>query len=302
MICWRLSVPAGSIRCLACNVGMAGTEAIRVGCVQMRSGIDRGRNIADAASLIREAAARGAVFVATPEMTSAVDRDAARLRRSLDHQGTDLEIDAFGALARELAITLLIGSVAHLRPDGKVANRSLLFAPDGSLAVVYDKLHMFDVALANGETWRESAVYEGGDRAVLAATPIGPTGLTICYDVRFPVLYRRLAQAGAIGFCVPAAFTRQTGEAHWSILLRARAIETGAFVLAPAQGGRHEDGRETYGHSMIIDPWGRVLGELDHDAPGVLVTDVDPAESAAARGRIPSLGVDLAPAIDIFRP
>ena len=175
------------------------------------------------------------------------------------------------------------------RADGGCANRSVLVGPDGMVRATYDKIHMFDVDLPSGESYRESAAYTPGDTAVVAPSVLGPLGMTVCYDVRFPALYQALARAGAVAIAVPAAFTRPTGEAHWETLLRARAIETGAHVLAPAQGGMHEDGRGTWGRSLVVDPWGEVIARLDHDDPGVLIADIDPARSAAARAAIPSL-------------
>jgi len=194
----------------------------------------------------------------------------------------------FSGLARELGLWLNIGSLALRGAGEKLVNRSLLFAPDGRIAARYDKIHLFDVDLPTGETLRESQAYEGGTAAVLAETGFAPVGLTICYDVRFPHLYRALAQAGAKLFTVPSAFTVPTGEAHWHVLLRARAIETGSFVLAAAQGGRHESGRETYGHSLIVSPWGEVLAEAGIE-PGVILAEIDPAAADHARARIPVL-------------
>jgi len=193
------------------------------------------------------------------------------------------------ALAAELQVWILIGSALVKRDDGKAANRAVLLSPSGETVATYDKLHMFDVDLPTGETARESAAYEPGDRAVTALAGEAKLGLTICYDMRFPPVYRALALAGAEIIAVPAAFTRPTGQAHWEILLRARAIETGSFVLAPAQGGFHEDGRGTWGHSIAIGPWGEILGQLDHDEPGVLVVDLDPAAVGKARSAIPAL-------------
>lgn len=261
-------------------------------CVQMRSGLDRARNTRDALALIAEAAGEGAKFIATPEMTNVVDRRGSRLLENLPGEDGLEEITAFAGAAREHGVWLLIGSMALADGRGKAANRSFLFAPDGTIAARYDKLHMFDVDLPNGESWKESKIYEPGAEAVLVNTPFARLGLTICYDVRFPGLYRGLAQAGADVLCAPAAFTRQTGEAHWETLLRARAIENGAFVIAPAQGGKHEDGRETYGHSMIIDPWGKILAHADHDAPGVVLAEIDPSKAREARQRIPNLGLE----------
>ena len=198
------------------------------------------------------------------------------------------EQQSFRELARELRITLHVGSLAILRADGKAANRAFVIDPEGEVAATYDKIHLFDVDLANGETWRESRTYAGGDTAVLVDLPDARLGVTICYDVRFPQLYRTLAEIGAEVLSAPACFTRQTGEAHWQVLQRARAIESGAYMISAAQGGLHEGGRETYGHSIIVDPWGRVLAEAG-DEPCLVMATIDPAEVAAARGRIPSL-------------
>ncbi|HRP79484.1 MAG TPA: carbon-nitrogen hydrolase family protein, partial [Aquamicrobium sp.] len=196
---------------------------------------------------------------------------------------------AAAKLAAELGIVVHLGSTAIARADGKIANRAFVFGPDGGLLATYDKIHMFDVDLDNGESWRESAAYTPGDAAVVVDLDFARLGLGICYDVRFPQLFRAQALAGAQILTMPAAFTRQTGEAHWHVLQRARAIENGAFVISAAQGGRHEDGRETYGHSLIVDPWGRVVAEADHDEPGVVIADIDLAEVAQARARIPNL-------------
>lgn len=264
----------------------------KAACVQMRSGLDRRRNIDDACALIGEAVAKGAHFVVTPEMTNAVDRDAARLTRALPEGEAIDEVRAFSELAGEHGLWLLIGSIAVKPGDGRLANRSLLFGPDGAIAARYDKIHMFDVDLDNGESWRESRVYRPGETAVVVETPLAKIGLSICYDVRFPHLYRALARAGAEVLCVPAAFTRQTGRAHWKTLLTARAIECGAFVVAAAQGGVHEDGRETFGHSLIISPWGDVLAEAKGDEPGVILADIDPLRVKKARAQIPSLGLE----------
>ncbi len=264
----------------------------RAACVQMRSGVNRAQNVAAATALIEEAAAKGAHFVMTPEMTNAVDRNAARLSSSLPAGEEIEEVKAFSAVAADQGIWLLIGSMAIRRDDGRLANRSFLFGPDGAIAARYDKIHMFDVDLDNGESWKESNVYERGAAAVVATTPLASFGLSICYDLRFPHLYRAMARAGADVLCVPAAFTRQTGRAHWKTLLTARAIECGAFVVAAAQGGVHEDGRETFGHSMIISPWGDILAEARGDEPGVTVADIDLARVRKARAQIPSLALE----------
>jgi predicted amidohydrolase len=260
----------------------------RAACIQLRSGEDVGENIRAASALIREAAAGGAKFIATPENTTLMAADGgAKLALSFD-EAHDPAIPLFAALARELDVHLLIGSLAILVGNGKTANRSYLFAPDGRVTARYSKIHLFDVTLSNGEAYAESDTVAGGDQAVVAPTPWGGLGLTICYDVRFPHLYRALASAGAFAFAVPAAFTVPTGEAHWQVLLRARAIENGAYVIAPAQGGTHANGRKTYGHSLIIGPWGEVLAEAGTD-PGVIFADINPEASAAARARLPNL-------------
>lgn len=271
---------------------MADRVPFLAACVQMRSGLDRAANAADACDLIAEAAGKGARFIATPEMTNVVDRKASRLFENLPEEDGLSEIGAFSDAAKTHGVWLLIGSVAVKLEERRAANRAFLFAPDGSIAARYDKLHMFDVDLPNGESWKESKVYRPGEEAVLAETPLAKIGLTICYDVRFPHLYRQLAQAGAEVLCVPAAFTRQTGEAHWKTLLTARAIETGSFVIAPAQGGTHEDGRETFGHSLIIGPWGDVLAEAPGDEPGVILAEIDPSAAWQARQRIPNLALE----------
>jgi predicted amidohydrolase len=262
--------------------------AFRAACVQLRSSDDVAENIRDTVRLVRDAAAQGASFIATPENTTLMAPDgAAKLARSYSEEH-DPALPVFSALAKELNIWLLIGSLAIKVSETKTANRSFLFTPDGSVAARYSKLHLFDVTLASGEFYRESDTVEGGGEAVLAQTPMGAIGLSVCYDVRFPNLYRRLAQKGAFLFTVPSAFTVPTGEAHWHVLLRARAIENGAFVIAPAQGGHHANGRKTYGHSLIVSPWGEILAEAATD-PGVILAEIDPAQSVQARTRIPSL-------------
>jgi len=263
--------------------------AFKVAAIQMRSGTDPERNVADMERMVREAAGQGARYIQTPEMTGAMVRDAEARKAAFTTQDKDSVAAAAGRLAGELGVFLHVGSTAIRRADGKLANRALLFAPDGSLRTSYDKIHMFDVDLDKGESWRESSAYEPGKEAVVTDIGEARLGFAICYDLRFPQLFRTEALAGADLLSVPAAFTRQTGEAHWHVLLRARAIENGAFVVAAAQGGVHEDGRETYGHSLIVDPWGRVLAEADHAEPGVIVAEIDAAQSAAARAKIPNL-------------
>jgi predicted amidohydrolase len=267
------------------------TEKFRAACVQLRSSEDIAANIQDASQLIRQAAKGGAQFIATPENTALMAADGgAKLAKSFD-EAQDPALPAFTALAKELGVWLLIGSLAIKVSDTKTANRSFLIGPDGAVKTRYNKIHLFDVDLDGGESYRESASVSGGDSAVLASTPWGGIGLSICYDVRFPRLYRNLAKAGAFAFTVPSAFTVPTGEAHWHVLLRARAIENGAFVIAPAQGGIHANGRKTYGHSLIIDPSGTVLAEAGTE-PGVIFTDIDPKLSVAVRAKLPSLKHD----------
>lgn len=274
------------------DCGASDRTVFKAACVQMRSGVDRHRNIADALALIAEAAERGAHFILTPEMTNAVDKNPERLTAGLPEGEEIEEIAAFANAATEHGVWLLIGSMAINRGGGRLANRGFLFGPDGEIAARYDKIHMFDVNLENGESWRESRVYQSGVEAVVVETPLASFGLSICYDVRFPHLYRALARAGAEVLCVPAAFTRQTGRAHWKTLLTARAIECGAFVVAAAQGGVHEDGRETFGHSLIISPWGDILTEAKGDEPGVILAEIDPSRVAKARRQIPNLALE----------
>jgi predicted amidohydrolase len=262
---------------------------VRVAALQMCSGTEPDRNARDMADLVREAASQGAVYVQTPEMTGALQRDRAALRASLRGEDQDVIVRTARELAAELGIHVHVGSTAIGLADGKIANRGLLFGPDGAKICHYDKIHMFDVDLDNGESWRESAAYTPGETAVVTNLPFAQLGFAICYDVRFPELFRQQAVAGAQIMTVPAAFTRQTGEAHWEILLRARAIENGMFLIAAAQGGVHEDGRETFGHSMIIDPWGRILAEAGPSGAAVILADLDISAVAAARGKIPNL-------------
>lgn len=262
---------------------------LRVAAVQLRSGIEPAANRAHALPFLREAAMAGARLIATPENSLRLDRDRQRMLAAVGPEEGDSELKAWGRIAQELGVWLLMGSGAIANGEGKVFNRSFFFNPDGKIVARYDKINLFDVTLGGSETYRESETVEGGANAVLVEGPQNAKiGLTICYDVRFAPLYAGLARAGAEIITVPAAFTVPTGQAHWEILLRARAIETGAFVIAPAQGGKHEDGRSTWGHSMIIDPWGKVLASLDHDEPGVIVADLDLDQVAAARAKIPA--------------
>src|SRR5437879_8349800 len=256
----------------------AGTSStFTVGLVQMRSGLDPAANLAAATKLIGEAKAGGADYVLTPEMTNIMEIRRERLFAAIVAEEADPSLAAFRELARKLAIHLHVGSLAIKLSGERAANRSFLIDRAGEIVARYDKIHMFDVDLANGESYRESRNYRPGELAVAADLPWGRLGLTICYDLRFPALYRALAEGGASFLAIPSAFTRQTGEAHWHVLVRARAIENGCYVFAAAQGGRHENGRETFGHSLVVDPWGRILAEGDTE-PGVLLADIDPAE------------------------
>jgi len=266
-------------------------EAVRVGLVQMCTGRSVEKNVQDASALVRDAAGQGATYIQTPEITTLMETDRERLFATIRPQAADPSIPRFADLARELGIWLHIGSMPILLAAGRIANRSLLFAPDGAIVASFDKIHMFDVELPGGESYRESKNYQPGNTGVVADLPWGGLGLTVCYDLRFPHLYRALAKAGADALAIPSAFTRKTGEAHWHVLLRARAIENGCFVLAAAQAGRHESGRETYGHSLIVNPWGEIVAEAGVDA-GVIVADIAMGEAAAARQRIPSLQHD----------
>jgi predicted amidohydrolase len=258
-------------------------------CIQLQSTTDVAENIATVERMVREAARGGAQYVQTPEMTNIVERNRAALGKAIQPERTDPAVRSFAALASELGIVLHVGSLAIKAEDGKIANRALVFGKDGRLIARYDKIHLFDVDLPNGESWRESAVYHPGDRAVVADLTWLKLGVSICYDIRFPHLYRAQAHAGAAALTAPAAFTRQTGEAHWHVLQRARAIENGAFVISAAQAGRHADGRETFGHSMIVAPWGEVLAEGGGEGPEVIMAEIDPARSLDARQRIPAL-------------
>lgn len=250
---------------------------------------------AHVAPLIREAAAGGARLILTPEATNFMIRDRDRRAAVLARQDDDQVVAGLRDLARELGVWLLIGSAivkSGVDDDARAANRSLLIDDRGAVVAAYDKLHVFDVDLPTGERWRESEAVRPGDDAVVADTPWGGLGLTVCYDIRFPQLFRALAKGGTAMIAVPAAFTVPTGMAHWETLLRARAIETGAFVLAPAQGGTHEDGRATWGRSTVVAPWGEVIAKLDHDDPGVLFATLDLEAVARARAAVPQLTHD----------
>ncbi len=259
-----------------------------VGLVQMRTGRTPQANVDAAAKLIGEAKERGADYVLTPEMTNLMEVNRDRFFSAIVPEENDASLAMFREIARRLSIYLHVGSLAVRVTPEKAANRAFLIDPRGEIVARYDKIHMFDVDLTGGESYRESRSYRPGELAVLYDLPWGRLGVTICYDLRFPQLYRALAEAGASYLAIPSAFTKQTGEAHWHVLNRARAIENGCFVLAAAQGGKHENGRETFGHSLIVDPWGRILAEGGTE-PGVIFAEIDPAQITAARGRIPSL-------------
>jgi predicted amidohydrolase len=269
------------------------SAAFKVACVQLNAARDIAPNIATASRLIREARTAGADFILTPENTSMIEPKRALLLEKALPEAEHPGIPAFSALAAELGVWLLIGSMQIRLDATHCANRSFLFDPKGAIAARYDKIHMFDVDLAGGESYRESATFRPGSAAVVAELPWGRLGLSVCYDLRFAYLYRALAQAGASFLTVPAAFTVPTGRAHWHVLLRARAIETGSFVFAPAQCGTHAEGRTTYGHSLIVAPWGEILAEAG-DEPTVITAEIDPAKVAAARGMVPALRHDRA--------
>ena len=256
--------------------------------IQMRSGLDPTANLAAALKSINEAKEAGADYVLTPEMTNILTAKREQLFAKIVTEERDATLTTLREVARKLAIYIHIGSLAIKASPEKAANRSFLIDRRGEVAARYDNIHMFDVDLASGESYRESNSYRPGELAMLADLPWGRLGLTVCYDLRFPALYRALAEAGASFLAIPSAFTRQTGEAHWHVLQRARAIENGCFVFAAAQGGKHENGRETYGHSLVVDPWGRILAEGGTES-GVVMAQIDPSEVVAARSRIPSL-------------
>jgi deaminated glutathione amidase len=262
---------------------------VKAAAIQMCSGTEPARNVAALHDMVREAASLGAQYIQTPEMTGMVERDRAALFAKLKPEQSDPVVAAARDLALAHCIHLHIGSTAILLPDGKVANRAFLFTPNGDILATYDKVHMFDVDLDKGESWRESATYAPGTRAVVAELPFARLGFAVCYDLRFPQLFLAEANAGAQILTAPAAFTKQTGEAHWHTLLRARAIENGAFVIAAAQSGLHEDGRETFGHSIMINPWGEIVSEALSSEPQIVTAQIDIAEVAAARKKIPNL-------------
>jgi predicted amidohydrolase len=261
---------------------------LRIGIVQPTTGIDPALEAEALPAAIAGLAEQGAQIVFTPEMSGLVDKDRRRAAANVRSEADDGVLAAVRAAARHHKVWVALGSLALSVGDDLLANRSFLIDDSGEIRARYDKIHLFDVTLAGGESYRESAAYRPGEAAVVAATPWGGLGMTICYDVRFPALHAALARAGAVMLAVPAAFTRPTGAAHWHVLLRARAIETGSFVIAAAQTGEHADGRATYGHSLVIGPWGDVLLDMG-EAPGTAIVDLDLAEVDLARGRVPAL-------------
>jgi predicted amidohydrolase len=267
------------------------TRLFKAACVQTSSAREFQPNIEAVGTDIRRARDAGADFVLTPEVVGMFEPIRAKhLEKATDEAGNPV-LAAFREIARETGAWLLIGSLAIRLSETKLANRSFLVDPTGAVVARYDKIHMFDVEIGDGQTYRESALYQPGDTAVTAELPWGRLGMTICYDLRFPYLYRALAQAGADFLSIPSAFTAPTGAAHWQVLMRARAIETGSYVLAPAQCGSHAEGRRTYGHSIIVAPWGEVLAEAGEET-GFVIAEIDPARVAEARRKIPALGHD----------
>ena len=261
----------------------------RIAVLQMTTGIDPAANASTLVGAIGAAAMGGATMLFTPEMSGLLDRNRERAAPSIVTEAENPVLSAVCAAAAAAGIWVMIGSLAVRRGDGRLANRAFVIDSSGEIAARYDKIHMFDVDLASGESWRESAAYAPGDAVVTVDCPVGRLGLAICYDLRFPALFEALGQIGCDAIAIPAAFTRSTGAAHWHVLQRARAIEASAFVIAAAQVGIHDDGRETYGHSLVVDPWGEVLLDMGGDGAGLAFAEIDPARIVAARGQVPSL-------------
>jgi len=263
---------------------------MRIALFQARTGLDPAANAAELVVRVAQAADAGAAMLFTPEMSGLLDRDRDRAGANLRLEADDPVLAAVREAARAAGIWVHLGSLALLAGQGdKLVNRGFVIDDAGRIRARYDKIHLFDVDLATGESWRESAAYRGGDRAVIVETPAGTLGLSICYDLRFADLYSALTNYGATMLAVPAAFTVPTGEAHWHVLLRARAIEAGAFVVAAAQAGRHQDGRETYGHSLVVDPWGRVLLDMGDESPALGFAEIDPGAVEEVRERLPAI-------------
>jgi predicted amidohydrolase len=261
----------------------------RIALLQMTSGIDPAANAAVLVDAVAQAAEGGAAMLFTPEMSGMIDRDRKRAAENISEESDDPVLAAVRAAAVEAGIWVALGSLAVKGAGERWANRSFLIAPDGAIAARYDKIHMFDVELESGESWKESAAYAPGRKVTTAETPLGRLGFAVCYDMRFPALFEALGRQSCDAIAIPAAFTVPTGQAHWHLLLRARAVEASAYVIAAAQVGDHEDGRRTYGHSLVIDPWGDVLLDLGGDEAGLGFCDIDPARTASIRAQLPSL-------------
>lgn len=266
-----------------------GSDPVTIALFQATSGIDPLANAAALTGAIAEAASGGAQMLFTPEMSGLLDRERSRAAPHIVGEADDPVLAAVREAARENAIWVALGSLALARDDGRWVNRSLLIDKDGEIVARYDKMHMFDVDLATGESWRESGTYAAGENVVTAASPLGRLGMAICYDLRFPALFGALGDAHCDAIALPAAFTVPTGRAHWEVMLRARAIEASAYVIAAAQVGAHADGRQTYGHSLVVDPWGEVLLDLGGEAPGVGFAEIDPERTSEVRQQLPSL-------------
>ena len=264
---------------------------VRIACLQTNSGNDFAANLANLTAMAREAAAGGAKLVFSAEYALMMDGSGRSMRDNAQDAAGEPALAALAALSRELGIWHLVGSLTLMSDDGRMYNRSILISPEGGIAATYDKIHMFDATLPGGTVIRESSAYRPGERAVIAETPWGKLGMTVCYDLRFPQLYRALAQHGATMLAIPSSFTQETGKSHWHVLLRARAIENAAFVIAPALCGDHPGKRSTFGHSLVIDPWGEVLAD-GGEAPGVVYADLDLAQVDKVRGMLPSLTHD----------
>jgi len=261
----------------------------RIALLQMTAGIDPAENARILSAGVAEAAQGGATMLFTPEMSGLLDRDRERARAHVVPEADNPALAEVRAAAKDEGIWVALGSLAIDRPDGLWANRTFLVAPDGSIAARYDKIHMFDVQLATGESWRESAAYAPGEQVVTAETPLGKLGFAVCYDVRFPALFEELGRQGCDVIAIPAAFTVPTGKAHWHLMMRARAVEASAYVVAAAQVGTHQDGRQTYGHSLVVDPWGEVLLDMGGETAGLGFAELDPARIAEVRAQLPSL-------------
>lgn len=261
---------------------------MRAAVLQITSGVDPSVNAGVLTDAIAQAADQGAAMLFTPEMSGLLDRDRDRAASRIVTEDADRVLAAVRDAAARAGLWVQLGSLAVRREDGRYANRAFVIDGGGAIRARYDKLHLFDVTLASGESWRESAAYAPGEQAIVVDTPVGALGLSICYDLRFAALYAALSDAGATVLAIPAAFTRPTGAAHWHVLMRARAIESAAFVIAAAQTGVHEDGRATYGHSLVVDPWGEVLADMG-EAPGLTVVEIDPAQVGVVRARVPVL-------------